>query len=82
MPGWQFRLSGLTRKEFTMNWNIVDSSWKQLKGMVTSHWDKLDGIDMSAGNGKEVVGKNQETAEVAKQEIGEKTERVKDQPKE
>ena len=64
-----------------IDWNIVEDGWKQVKGMVTSHWDKLDGIDMSAGDGEEVVGKVQETAEVAKEEIGEQTERVEDQSK-
>ena len=28
-----------------MIWNIVQDSWKQLKGKAVAHWDKLDNIN-------------------------------------
>jgi len=65
-----------------MNWNIVEDSWKQLKGKVTAHWDKLDSINTTARTGEEVAGEGQETVGVVQDQAEEQVGRIKDTHKE
>lgn len=54
--------SGPERKEFGMNWNIVEGNWKQFQGKVKAQWGKLtdDHLDVIAGKRVELAGKLQE----------------------
>lgn len=46
-----------------MNWNTVEGSWKQFKGMIKGQWGRLtdDPVDEIAGKGDQLAGKVQET---------------------
>ena len=74
----QFSHSGLKRKEFNMNRNIVQESWKQLKSKVTAHWDKLNSINTITGKEEATAGEIQEIHGVAQGEAEEQIERIKD----
>ena len=78
----QFSHSGLKRKEFNMNLNIVQDSWKQLKSKVTAHWGKLDSVNTNTGKGEATAGEIKETDGVAQGEADEQIERTKDTHKE
>lgn len=74
MSDWQFRQSGPERKEFDINWNIVQSNWKQFKGKVRAQWGKRssDRSDEFANKNDEVADKIQETYGDAKDKVVER----------
>lgn len=67
-----------------MNWDTVQGNWKQFKGKITAQWDKFSHApgDVIAGKSEEVVGKIQESYGVAKDEVEESLERVKEHARE
>ena len=64
MLDWQFRRSGPERKEFDMNWDIVEGNWKQFKGQVKTQRSKLthDHPDVIVGKRVELAAKIQEAS--------------------
>lgn len=54
-----------------MNWDRVESNWKQLKGSVKEQWGKLTDhqLDVIAGKRDQLVGRIQETYGVSKDEV-------------
>jgi uncharacterized protein YjbJ (UPF0337 family) len=64
MLDWQFRRSGPERKEFDMNWDIVEGNWKQFKGQVKAQWSELthDHRDVIVGKRVELATKTQEAS--------------------
>jgi uncharacterized protein YjbJ (UPF0337 family) len=70
MLGRQFRPSGAERKEFDMNWDIVEGNWKQFKGKVKARWGDLtdDHLEVIAGKRVELSGKLQEAYGITKDE--------------
>lgn len=70
MIDWQFRQSNLEKKEFQMNWDIVEGNWKQFNGKVKAQWGKLtdDQLDVISGKRIELAGKIQETYGITKDE--------------
>jgi uncharacterized protein YjbJ (UPF0337 family) len=77
MLDWQFRRPGPERKEFDMNWDIVEGNWKQFKGKVKAQWGKLtdDHLDVIAGKRAELAGKIQESYGITKDEAEEQIKR-------
>jgi uncharacterized protein YjbJ (UPF0337 family) len=57
MLDWQCRRSGPERKEFDMNWDMVEDDWKQFKGQVKGQLSKL-----THGHREGIVGKRVELA--------------------
>ena len=49
-------------KGYTMNWDIIEGDWKQLKGLVKQKWGRLtdDHLDTVAGKRDQLAGKLQE----------------------
>jgi len=78
MPSWQFSPWDLKRKEFDMNWNIVQDSWKLLKNKVIAHWDKLDNINTVTPEKEEVAGEIEQTNGVTQDKKKEQVEREKE----
>jgi len=74
----QFSPWDLKRKEFDMNWNIVQDSWKLLKNKVIAHWDKLDNINTVTPEREEVAGEIEQTNGVTQDKKKESIEREKD----
>ena len=59
-----------------MNWDQIEGKWKQIKGEVSSRWNRLTGDDIEAieGDGEKLVGKIQERYGVAKEEAREQVD--------
>lgn len=70
MVDWQFRQPNLEKKEFQMNWDIVEGNWKQFNGKVKTQWGKLtdDQLDVISGKRIELAGKIQEAYGITKDE--------------
>jgi uncharacterized protein YjbJ (UPF0337 family) len=50
------------QKEFAMDWNRIEGSWKQFKGKIKEQWGNLtdDDLDKIAGKREQLEGKIQE----------------------
>lgn len=66
-----------------MNWDIVEGSWKQLKGKARARWGKLaeDHVDVIAGKGVELTGKAQEAFGITKDKAESQIKRFEDRNK-
>ena len=53
-----------------MNWEQVESKWKQLKGPAKENWGELtdDDLDQIAGQREQLAGKIQEAYGITRQE--------------
>ena len=53
-----------------MNWEQVESSWKQLMGSAKENWGKLtdDDLNQISGKREQLVGKIQETYGITRRE--------------
>ena len=58
----------LPTKGNTMNWDVIEGNWKQLKGSVQEKWGKLtdDHCDTIAGKRDKLMGKIQEIYGISK----------------
>jgi uncharacterized protein YjbJ (UPF0337 family) len=67
----------ITRKELSMNSDVLKGKWLQLKGEIKSQWGRLtdDDLDIVKGDMEQLIGKVQERygyeRERAKQEVDE-----------
>lgn len=54
-----------------MDWNRVEGSWKQVKGVVKEKWGKLtdDDLDVINGRREQLEGKIQERYGFAKDQV-------------
>ena len=59
-----------------MNWDQIESQWKQLKGRAKVQWGKLtdDELDQIAGHRDQLVGKIQEKYGLAREEAEKQAE--------
>jgi uncharacterized protein YjbJ (UPF0337 family) len=57
-------------KELTMNWDVIEGNWKQLKGKAREQWGKLTESDWNqlAGKKDQLVGKIQERYGITRDE--------------
>jgi uncharacterized protein YjbJ (UPF0337 family) len=57
--------------EMNMDWNRVEGSWKQVKGVVKEKWGKLtdDDLDVINGRREQLEGKIQERYGFAKDQV-------------
>lgn len=62
--------AGLGIKEFVMNWNIVEGTWKQFKGEVKAQWGRLtdDQLDVIAGQRDQLAGEIQKVYGITQDE--------------
>jgi len=53
-----------------MNWDQAAGNWKQMRGVVKQQWAKLtdDDLDKVAGKRDQLVGKNQHSYGIGKEE--------------
>ena len=68
------------RKEYDMNWDIVEGNWKQFKGKVKAQWGKLteDQLEVIAGKRVGLEGKLQETYGMTKEEAEKQIKRFEE----
>ncbi len=59
------------REEIDMDWDLIETNWKQFKGSVKAQWSKLKDyqIYMIAGKRDQLAGKIQETYWISRDEV-------------